>query len=58
MYNFEKAPKCTQYLLAEVWCPWYLLGPSLGIKKKPHTRKKNPKQNKTKTPHISKHILF
>jgi len=43
MYNFEKSPKCTQYLLAEVWCLWYLLGPSFGIGEK-------------KTPHISNHI--
>ena len=42
MYNFEKSPKCTHYLLVEVGCPWYLLGPSFGIDKKKTNTQKTP----------------
>ena len=61
MYNFEKSPKCTQYLLAEVWCLWYLLEPSFGIGKK--KRKKTPAyfkpQKQTKNPaYIKTHLIL
>lgn len=62
MYNFEKSPKCTQYLLDEVWCLWYLLGPSFGIDKK-KKEKNNPAyfktQKQTKNPvYIKTHLIL